>query len=667
MEKKSIRSQLMERLGITKEEAENLIKAYTRSHGGKANVEQMIKDVEKISLEMIGNASLLYRDYDVRHEITECGKDRAERGIRSLVNDEGLLDLAYQYLQNRYYENVHLWADAFYHSSQNQIRFFLSQGIDAYRMFVNTLPNKNIYRTARAFGMEKEIVEFIAENGTVEDFEQFMTDTGYSRNKGGKLDTRKCSKGFCKKVFGSVKEAIKDGEFKGFKREDMLAGLSIISNCKELTDEQKEELKNMYIKNAIRGSIDIGLLRIVAKHNWDDRFDTMKSFIEMNGASNDEIDEFLDKKLGAEMEEEIKGQYATVVKELEEAKEEGNLTVTRLGEILDEFGDANVVLERDEKTQEVTLHITTDLPITGNSITVSFDGTKFDEAVKSINQESLETAQEQLQQIVREGIGEVQLFPITHEPFGFRYPDGTVGKISDGDNSPYAVRMPRRDSVGNGVADYEVRLPYEAIDETFPRVVGRKELKMDDDEIEQFNNHNERVPVSKHSYRYGRPDGTYKREVLDIEIDGEQYHIKVGDYGRGLYTVVWKGQNSNAPKKAIGLMSPRLSGDALNVDEESLIEFISQNPRRFKAYYESHEKENHNGTGVFIAERLDRACEDMMKLETESELQPEKDPVSSELAKAVEERNELNARKNAAKKLLEEYRNLQPERDEEDK
>ena len=58
--KKSIRNDLMESLGIRKEEAEKLIATYSREHNGKIDVERIKEDVNKITNSMIHELGWIY-------------------------------------------------------------------------------------------------------------------------------------------------------------------------------------------------------------------------------------------------------------------------------------------------------------------------------------------------------------------------------------------------------------------------------------------------------------------------------------------------------------------------------------------------------------------------------------------------------------------------------
>ena len=92
--KRSIKTMLMEDLGITKDEAMMLIKAYAKNHDGKVNPVQIENDIKRISNSMIFEVGNIYKDYDIKHELTECGKDRTMSAVRSLMDSDETAELA---------------------------------------------------------------------------------------------------------------------------------------------------------------------------------------------------------------------------------------------------------------------------------------------------------------------------------------------------------------------------------------------------------------------------------------------------------------------------------------------------------------------------------------------------------------------------------------------
>ena len=82
---KSIRMELMESFGITKEEASALIRTYARNHDGQVDLNQIKEDVEHIVDTMIHNVGNVYKDYDIQHELTECGKERTQDAMMTLM------------------------------------------------------------------------------------------------------------------------------------------------------------------------------------------------------------------------------------------------------------------------------------------------------------------------------------------------------------------------------------------------------------------------------------------------------------------------------------------------------------------------------------------------------------------------------------------------------
>ena len=163
----------MKKLGIRKDEVSKLISTYARNHNGHVDISQIEEDIKKISNSMIYGLGTMYKDYDIKHEILECGKARQMDGILSLLNDNNQ-QIALSYLPNDYYENVDTWVFTLYHTAQKQLSDILDGDIDSYRDFVQELPYQNINKVAKTFEMEDKVAKFIALNGEFSDFQQFM-------------------------------------------------------------------------------------------------------------------------------------------------------------------------------------------------------------------------------------------------------------------------------------------------------------------------------------------------------------------------------------------------------------------------------------------------------------------------------------------------------------
>lgn len=270
---KSIRSELMEKLGIEKEEVAKLIATYARNHSGNVNITEIVNDVEKIASQMIYGLGTIYKDYDVRHEILDCGKDRQEEGVMSLLDEEEQ-QLALSYLTNRYAENVNIWVLTFYHATQKQLLEILDGGIDSYREFVDKLPYQNINRVARTYGLESEVAEFLVANGQQKDFQQFMTDIQpvrdketelmeqYVSNWSGKTERKSCPKKISEKIFQKLQEEMKENGTVSFDRESIMRGLASIHNNKQLSEEEKEQLQDLFIAHSLRSEVDNNFIRL---------------------------------------------------------------------------------------------------------------------------------------------------------------------------------------------------------------------------------------------------------------------------------------------------------------------------------------------------------------------------------------------------------------------
>ena len=286
---KSIRNELMEKLGIEKDEVAKLIATYARNHDGNVNATEIIKDVEKLTTSMISVLGTIYKGYDIKHEILDCGKDRQEAAIMSLLDEEEQ-ELALSYLTNRYAENVNTWALTFYHTTQKQLLEVLEGGIDSYREFVDKLPYQNINRVARTYGIESEVAEFLATNGQLKDFQQFMTDVQpvrdelmekYVINWAGKTEKKSCPQNLSKKIFQKLQEEIQENGVVSFDRESIMRGLAVIHNIEQLNETEKEQLQDLFILHSLRGEVDDNFIRLARIEDLV-RFDTLREYLEMD-------------------------------------------------------------------------------------------------------------------------------------------------------------------------------------------------------------------------------------------------------------------------------------------------------------------------------------------------------------------------------------------------
>ena len=689
MEQKSIKTQLMERLGINSKEASALIKTYARNHEGKISVRQIVDDIEKLAYEMIYSVGYLYKNYDVRHEILECGKDREEEAIMSLLynkEDDSLQNLAHQYLINRYANNVAIWSGTFFHTAQKELLEILDEGIDSYREFVDGLPYRNINRVASSFDIESETVKFLALNGTSQDFQEFMTDIGivkHSEMIEGQ-EGKEFPQDLSDKLFTKLQESIQSNNFSRFSRKDILRGLSIINKDKVMTKEEKQQLQDLFIEHSLKGEIDYNFIRLV-RSKVPEKFNTIKEYLQMSSNTSwEEKDKYLQDKILPVMQEDMKTAYQALLVDMQKEERENGLTPEKVNKLIyDSYisenigvgiygnGQNSLYLKEDEKTKEIKLCIITANPITLNEIKIELDGTKLKEIIDRVNEKSINSAKEKLAEYTEKGIGEISICDnLRVNPYvrmdSSIDEESVLGVLTKEQDSPYVVVGRNKNGI---MTDLSVEVPYSTIENSL--YVRHNIAQMSPEQIQQFNYKAEPVEVKEHSYTYGKVDGYYRTYVSDFEINDEQYHIENDDWSTqgGRYTVVWKGEEEKYPETAMGISSSHSEwADCQNgVDIEFMIKLINEMPERFSKYYNSNARKC-DCCGRFPAPHIERIIYEMMEMPTESELHKAKlneqvsqgDEFVASIVNSAERRAALREQNEKAQELLQEYEKLMP-------
>ncbi len=682
---KSIRNDLMEILGIRKEEAEKLIATYSREHNGKIDVERIKEDVNKITNSMIHELGWIYNSYDIRHEMLECGKDRQAEAITSLLEDDDEKKLALSYLPNWYYLNVDRWASTFYHATQKNLLDTLNGGIEEYRKLVDELPYENINRVARTFNMESKMVEFLAKNGQQEDFQKFMTDIEpvrdydeelmdkYVINYSGKTITKSCPQQISDKLFKKAQEKVKKDDKVVFDRENIMRGLSAIYNNKKLSKDEKDELQDLFMTKSLEKNVNNEFTRLVKKEDYSN-FNILKQYLNMKpDISWEEKEKFINNQILLKKKKEMKKVYNEFLENIENKSKTEEITPeVFIDELvkspLSKNGRNELMIMQDEKTKKEELVVSTKNPIIwGEELNIKVDGTKLKELINSINNESLSKANKELEECANAGIGEISTFNNWKTVNRFsESSENILGAINEEENSPYLTGGELSSS--GGLTDLKVKCPYNVISKD--RIFLDEEIaEMTPEQIKKFNNKAEPVHVEEHRYRFGRIDGYYTRHVYDFNINGEQYHIKGADWTNGgSYTVVWKGEEQNYPEKAMGLSSSRSewARNQRGVSFGAVIKFISENPMRFSVYYYIF-AEDCDSCGRFPTPHIESMCKDIMRMPRESklreikeiDLQNSKEDFINELLKSANDKKELKEKERQAQDLLTEYEKLE--------
>ena len=657
----SIRTKLMEELHISSKQASKLIKAYARNHSGKIDVNQIIEDIRSLSNKMIYEVGQL--DFDVRHEILRCGKQRQQLAVYNMLGDEESENLAAQYLLNQYYENVDDWAHTFYSSAQSQIQTILDSEIEHYRDFVSSVPSHNIYRVARAFNMERNIVEFLAKNGTIDDFKHFMSGANPSKGKG---KVKKYPDFLCEQLFQQIQDSVNEGSFKHFDRAELLKGLSFVHRNSSLTDSQKIELQELFSYQFFRDKINDDRCYNLMRASFPNNFEFIKNFLEVASELNYyEKEELLKQPMCEDMEEEFKSQYSALLEKLDESLEKGELDLERFTTLLNSSGLSQYerigIYSRKENEEleegEIEIVALATNPVTGKEMYISQDGSRLSEIIGYVNERSKENARNQLERFASGGRGEISAKALPYYDSRFRNPseyaknNGIIAALTDDEHSPYVVGgMPK----GELLSPIEVVVPFKQINPMFPFIRISSEETMSPEQIKRFNHQAEPVDVQTHSYRYSRVDGYYSNVVYDFNMNGETYHVKRGYWpNSGSCTVVWKGEEKDYPDEGISILVDGRGEYARNqagVPPLTLIQWIAETPRKFSRYYD----ENcgiMSCVGTFPSETMQRVCHRMLALPRESDLQQlEKQsselldilPTSSDLEQPNEQQSKLS-------------------------
>lgn len=671
MKKISIRKRLMENLGINQDEASALIRINSQRNKGNVNVYQIEKEISTLANSMIYQVGNVYKDYDLRHELRECGKNRVERAILTLLDEEEG-KIASQYLESRYADTVDTWAETFYHTVQNKLQSIIGDGIDSYRKFVKTLPYQNINRVARTFDMENQIAEFIGINGTEQDFQKFMTDVEPIRGT-DEIERRSCPRNLSKKIFLALKKSIQEKNFKNFSREEMMSGLSTIHNSKKLKPEEKEELQDLFMKYSLAGEVGEDFNRLV-RSGIGIEFSTLKEYLEM-GTENKAMyqKEFIKEKIASILEKDIAQSYEEFTEKIEKEMQEEILTPEAFIEALKKTklsqNERNsIIISEDEENQKTKLVVYVYSPDIRENIAIELDGTKLKSIIDSVNSNSLSKAQEQLRQLVESGMGEISVCDNYDVEEYEDYNRRIFGALNKDEKSPYLIGGEVDENYG--VTDLQIKVPYSIVSNS--ALLGINTAGMTEEQIKAFNKKAEAVDVQEHTYTDNSADGYHTGYVYDFEAGGEKYHMEnINWLNGGRYSIIWKGEETSCPKKAIGLTSSnsKLDNQQTGVREDTVIRFIKSNPTRFSEYYDSHAKARNN-CGVFEKYYIEAICQDVMKMPTESTMRSkqedigipdsENDEFLDNIANSAKQKTELKDKKDKAVALLKEYEQLLP-------
>lgn len=180
--------------------------------------------------------------YDINHEMNECGKRRTyDAFAHTTSNGNGtLMSTGKTY----YSDSINTWRNFNVQAAQTEMRGQMTS-ITQYRKMVNDLPEKNIGKVASVLGMKKEIVDFIAKEGTVRDMQIYLSDSDQTMGK----------KFFCpKELAAAAYETVqKHQDFgtqeTGFNRSDIISTAGMIHHSENYSEAEKKVLLSAAIEN----------------------------------------------------------------------------------------------------------------------------------------------------------------------------------------------------------------------------------------------------------------------------------------------------------------------------------------------------------------------------------------------------------------------------------
>ena len=614
----SIRKDLMDSLGLTFKEVNILISMFAKNNEGKVNASQIESDVTKIATSMIYNIGKIYNDYDVAHELINCGKDRQEAAIRSLLEPEDE-NLVLSYLQNRYYENVNDWVFTFYHAAQNQLLKILDGGIDTYRDFVDGLPYKNINRIASTLQVENEIAEFLAKYGQLDDFEQFMTDVQpvkdkneelmqkYVANYTGKTVERKLPPNLSAQVFEKIQKQMQEHDTVSLHSTYMMNVLFTISRNKQLSPKQKEHIQTLFIEKELNGG-SWGTFDRLVRLEKEAPYEILIQYLENSSNPNWDAIQFFDERAIIALRSEIMNDYNQLLTMLDrEIRKNPRITPEQIWEVLQKSPIAiyinsngyDIALSPNEETGKATLEINCENPLYGgdnNNIDIQIDGTALYKIIDAANTRSINQAEQQLEEFAQAGMGEVSVVNNTTTECrfcGYNYSEDypcLVGAIGEDEHAPYIIGGQRSN---NGFTDLKVKYPYSIINNGLWLRWPIEE--MTPEQIVRFNK------------KRGTVDIEIGQEANCFTVDGETYITK--HFSEGF--------NYNIKKKCSNDWMPICDGSR-NSDGRYFAELINQNPNRFSKFLDDWIKENKNRNVGAVS--LEYLCRALMQMPTETQL-----------------------------------------------
>ena len=632
-----------------------LQEAYYKKNNKEIETNKVQRDIEKIAKKMIECAEEFGNGSQIAHEILECGKERQYGAIISLLGEREK-KIADKYLPSWYAEDVNDWALTFYNTAKLKLQEMLDGGIESYRDFEEDCLYGDTNKIASAFDMEEEFVNLLVKEGNKSDLNRFMRTMYISKD--GEWKGKSCPKRLVSKIFDMVKDAQEKDKKIRFNRNEIMRGFTAIYKCEDLTDKEKEEIEDLYIKAYLDDQIDDTFSKLII-FNIADKLETMKQYIQLYKERDfEKLNEFIEEKTLPEYERKACKLYDQFIEKLQK---EDDLTPEKIMAIKEKLKiTEDLYISYCEETNKSSCLFEFRNAITGLRDFIELDNNEFEKYIEIANNNSRKEAELKLNDATKKGIGNIQITDGDNEYIDRikERKDDIIGAVGKNNDSLYL-----KGGKINGkreLGDVKAVVPYYIVGKN-GNYICIEEMEMSEEQIKDFNQV-EMPDVKEHTYRYGRVDGYYSRAVFDFQINGETYHIKNDDWTNdGTYTVLWKGQDSNYPEEAMGITSSysEWARCQRGVDNEYVIKLIAQNPRRFAKLIEENQG-TQDSCGCFSLSHLESIFKYIAKMPTEEQL--EKEEAVEKIAKLANEKERLEDKEVKTEELLKQFEILEKQK-----
>lgn len=376
---------------------------------------------------------------------------------------------------------------------------------------------------------------------------------------------------------------------------------------------------------------------------------------------------------------EVEKFYKELIAELKEKMDKAEITAEEFLEILDNSSlitkENRISIGKDEETGKAILNVSEYDSDAEEYSTVNIDGQELNDIIDQINEQEKRRAKEKIEEITEQGIGETK---VLHDYYYYNLRDEdnfrgikneVMGVLNEEENSPYVLGGKLTED--NGLTELRVEVPYREIVKDVENFYLLRQIeKMTPEQIERYNHKSEQMKELKEKYE----KGDYNAYRIPIfKVNDEEYSITKGDYGNGgVYTILKKKAEKNSSREALGVDNTHSKWGSVKraVKEQSLLEIIAENPRRFAQYYAEHKGET-NCCGRYPTETIDYLLRDLMGMEPESVLtkkeleeqrkageslkEDSESKFESAILKSAEEKERLEEKEKQAKELLQEY------------